>query len=129
MDKRSGSLLSRRQFAHRAAVLSATATIVPAGAILPDSAASLALQSATNNPPLSPAAQLEVDSRYQQILSLYGQHLDEAQKANIKKMCVDLQPALEKIRNFRLDNGNAPALFLKPLVERDKRPQAAARKP
>ena len=30
MNKKSGSLLSRRQFARRAAVLSATATIAPA---------------------------------------------------------------------------------------------------
>jgi hypothetical protein len=41
-------------------------------------------------------------------------------------MCVDLQPTLEKVRNFKLENGNAPALYLKPLVERDKKPLSAA---
>jgi hypothetical protein len=126
MSKNSGPLLSRRQFARRAAVLSATASIVPATTILSESAASCALPGATNSPQLSASAQLEVDSRYQQILSLYGQHLDESQKAHIKTICVDLQPTLEKIRKFKLDNGNAPALFLKPMVERDKKPQSAA---
>jgi hypothetical protein len=131
VNKKSGSLLSRRQFARRAAVLSASATLVPAEALLPASSSAAAPQAAQNAPQLSPEGQLEADSRYQQILSLYGQHLDEAQKANIKKMCADLQPTLEKIRKFALENGNAPALYLKPLVERDKKPQStvAANKP
>ena len=124
MNKKNGSLLSRRQFTRRAAVLSASATLVPAGALLPASSAS-APQAAPNAAQLSPQGQLEADSRYQQILSLYGDHLDDAQKANIKKMCADLQPTLEKIRKFNVENGNAPALYLKPLVERGKKPQAA----
>jgi len=123
MNKKSGSLLSRRQFARRAAVLSASASLVPAEAMLP---ASLAPQTPQSSPPLSPEGQLEADSRYQQILTLYGTRLDEAQRANIKKMCNELQPALERIRKFNLENGNAPALYLKPLVERDKKPQPAA---
>jgi hypothetical protein len=131
MNKKSGSLLSRRQFARRAAVLSASATLVPAEALLPASTRAATPQSAQNAPQLSPEGQLEADSRYQQILSLYGHNLDDAQKANIKKMCADLQPTLEKIRKFRLENGNAPALYLKPLVERDKKsqPPVVARKP
>ena len=123
MNKKNGSLLSRRQFARRAAVLSATASIVPTGAFLP---ATSSAQTPQSSPQLSPQSQLEVDSRYQQILSLYGDRLDEAQKANIKKMCADLQPSLERIRKFNLANGNAPALYLKPLVERAKQPQIAA---
>lgn len=126
MNKANGSLLSRRQFTRRAAVLSASATLVPAKALLPASSGSAA-QAAPNAPQLSPRGQLEADSRYQQILSLYGDHLDDAQKANIKKMCADLQPTLEKIRKFNLENGNAPALYLKPLVEREKKPQPAVR--
>jgi len=123
MNKKNGSLISRRQFARRAAVLSSTASIVPAEAFLP---ATSPAQTPQSSPQLSPQGQLEVDSRYQQILSLYGDRLDEAQKANIKKMCADLQPTLERIRKFNLQNGNAPALYLKPLVEREKKPQSAA---
>jgi hypothetical protein len=119
MNNKSGSAFSRRQFARRAALLSATATLHPE-TILPSS------QTGQNSSQLSPDGQREVDARYQQILSLYGDHLDETQKASIKKMCVDLQPTLEKVRNFKLENGNAPALYLKPLVERDKKPLSAA---
>jgi hypothetical protein len=126
MNTKSGSLLSRRQFTRRAALLSATVSLVPTESLLPASGHAAAPQSLQNAPQLSPEGQLEVDSRYQQILSLYGNRLDEAQKANIKKMCADLQPALQKVRKFNLENGNAPALFLKPLVEREPKPQPTA---
>jgi hypothetical protein len=126
MNTKSGSLLSRRQFTRRAALLSATASLVPTESLLPASSQAAAPQS---TPQPSPEGQLEVDSRYQQILSLFGNRLDEAQKANIKKMCADLQPNLEKVRKFNLGNGNAPALFLKPLVEREPKPTATSKKP
>jgi hypothetical protein len=127
MNKKDASLFSRRQFARRAAMLSASAAIVPGETLLPQP--SSGPQDAGNGPQLSPEGQLEVDSRYQQILSLYGSRLDDAQKAHIKKMCLDLQPTLEKIRKYNLENGNAPALFLKPLLEREKKfPSAPAAK-
>lgn len=124
MNKKKTPLFSRRQFAHRAAVLSATASLVPAEALLSTPSA-VPPQSSPGAAGLSPAAQMEIDSRYHQILSLYGDRLNDAQKASIKKMCTDLQPTLEKIRKFNLNNGNAPALYLKPLVERDKKPQSS----
>lgn len=124
MNKKTGSLLSRRQFAHRAAIISAAATLTPADAVFSRSTAA-ALPGGQNGPDLSAEGQIEADSRYQQILSLYGSRLDDTQKANIKRMCVELQPTLEKIRKFHLQNGNAPALYLKPLVERERKPQAA----
>ncbi len=124
MNKKSDSLLSRRQFARRAAVLSVTATMAPE-AMLPAAPSTAPAQSGQVGSQLSPEGQREVESRYQQILSLYGERLDNAQKANIKKMCSDLQPTLEKIRKFPLQNGNAPALYLKPLVEHQKKPQSA----
>jgi hypothetical protein len=124
MNSEDGSVISRRQFARRAALLSASVTVAPAEAFLPATSSAQAQQSGTQ---LSPESQLEADSRYQQVLSLYGDRLDDAQKANIKKMCADLQPALERIRKFELQNGDAPALYLKPLVEREKKsPPAAA---
>lgn len=122
MNKKNGSLISRRQFARRAALLSATVTVAPVEALLPATSSAQAQQSATQ---LSPESQLEADSRYQQVLSLYGERLDDAQKANIKKMCTELQPTLERIRKYDLQNGNAPALYLKPLVEREKKSSAA----
>jgi hypothetical protein len=130
MNKKNPSLLSRRQFAHRAAVLSASAAMVPGETLLPGPPSPA--QDAANGSRLSPEGQREADSRYQQILSLYGDRLDDAQKGHIKQMCMDLQPTLEKIRKYKLENGDSPALFLKPLLEREKKPQpsaGAARKP
>jgi hypothetical protein len=88
--------------------------------ILPDK------QAEAGGPKLSPEGQAEADARYQQVLSLYGDRLNDEQKTRVKKMCAELQPALERIRSYRLDNGNAPALYLKPLYEREKKPQSAA---
>lgn len=118
MNGKNASLLSRRQFARRAALLSATVTVAPADAFLPATCSAQAQQAGIQ---LSPESELEADSRYQQVLSLYGDRLDDVQKANIKKMCIDLQPMLERVRKFDLQNGNAPALYLKPLVEREKK--------
>ena len=115
--------LSRREFAQRAAVLSATVSLAPSEFIPRTSqSSSPSSQAAQNAPKLTDSAQAEADSRYQQILALYSNHLDDTQKANIKRMCAELQPSLERIRNFKLENGDAPALYLKPLVEREKKP-------
>ena len=126
MKNKNGQLLSRREFAQRAALLSATASLVPAEVILPKASAA---QSAQSAPKLAPESEAEAEARYQQILSLYDSRLDEAQKANIKRMCAELQPSLERIRTFKLQNGDAPALYLKPLVEREKKSQPAPNSP
>lgn len=125
MKNKNGRTLSRREFAQRAAMLSATASLVPTEVILSKSQAATAPQSPQAAPKLTDAGQAEADSRYQQILSLYSERLDDEQKANIKRMCAELQPSLERIRGFKLENGDAPALYLKPLVEREKKPQAS----
>jgi hypothetical protein len=127
MNKKRGQLLSRREFARRAAVLSASASLVPAGAILPATPETSLGQGVETGPKLTVEGQAEAESRYQQIVSLYGSRLDEDQKSNIKRMCAELQPALERVRSYKLENGDAPALYLKPLVEREKKPQAAVK--
>lgn len=127
MKNKSDRTLSRREFAQRAAMLSATASFIPAEFARPPLTANLpadaAAQAAQNSPKLSDAGQAEADSRYQHILALYSNRLDDTQKANIKRMCAELQPSLDHIRSFKLENGDAPALYLKPLVDRDKKPQ------
>lgn len=116
--------LSRREFAQRAAVLSATVPFVSSEVILPPTPADLLPQPSQTAPKLTAAGQAEADSRYQQILSLYSDHLDDTQKANIKRMCAELQPSLERIRSFKLENSDVPALYLKPLYERDRKPSS-----
>jgi hypothetical protein len=122
MKNKNPRTLSRREFAQRAAMLSATASLVPAEVMLPKAPAAPASQTPPTTAKLTEAGQAEAEARYQQILSLYSERLDDAQKVNIKRMCAELQPALERIRSFSLENGDAPALYLKPLVEREKKP-------
>jgi hypothetical protein len=127
MKNKSESLLSRREFARRAAVLSATVPCAYAAAIVPKASSTAAESEQQASPTLSVGGQTEVDARYQQILSLYGSRLDEEQKTRIKRLCTELQPVLERVRNFKLQNGDAPALYLKPLVEREKKLQPTAK--
>lgn len=126
MKKADGRILSRREFAQRAAMLSATASIVPPAVMLEvPGKTSQHDQAPPSVPKLSPEGQAEADARYQQILTLYGDRLNDEQKAQAKKMCVELQPTLDRIRAYKLDNGEAPALYLKPLYEREKKPPTA----
>jgi hypothetical protein len=133
MKEKNGRVLSRREFTRRAALLSATAPLASAEAVFPAVESSPAPQTPPSGPKLSEAGQAEADSRYRQILNLYESRFDEQQKSELKRMCAELQPSLERIRSFELQNGDAPALYLKPLVERDRRPatnpQTSQRKP
>jgi hypothetical protein len=120
------SKISRREFAQQAMALSATASLVPAASVLElPVRAHVAGQEPPNLPKLGPASQAESDARFQQIISLHGSQFDDGQKALIKTLCVFLQPALDHVRAYPVNNGDSPALYLKPLVEREKKPQAA----
>ena len=123
MKEKNRRVLSRREFARRAALLSATATLATAETVFIPEAIS---QSGPAAPKLSEPSQAEAESRYQQIMGLYRGRFDEAQKSDLKRMCAELQPSLDRIREYALQNGDAPALYLKPLVERDKKLQPAS---
>jgi hypothetical protein len=73
-------------------------------------------------PKLSPESQVEVDARIQTILSQYGSRFSDEQKADIRRLCAVAQPPLDRLRAYALENGDNPALYLKPLVEREKNP-------
>ena len=44
------------------------------------------------------------------------------QKADLRRLCNLAQPPLDRLRAYALENGDGPALYLKPLVEREKNP-------
>lgn len=115
--------LSRRAFARRAALLSATASIVPAGIMLPPEAfpgPSLSAQSADLGK-LSAEGQAEADARFQLVLSRYSNRLSEEEKQRAKALCYSLQTTLEQVRAYPIKNGDVPALFLRPLIDRDNK--------
>jgi|HubBroStandDraft_6_1064221.scaffolds.fasta_scaffold13554_3 hypothetical protein len=124
METGKGRRLSRREFAQRAAIFSAAAPLASTG-ILPESAPpQTPAQQPDNLPKLSPEGQAEADARYQQILGQYGPRFSDSDKNTVRTLCIFLQPALEHVRAYTLANGDAPALYLKPLVEREKKPAA-----
>ena len=121
--------ISRREFARRAAIASAVATVAPAttlttpaGHALPGTASPAQPPQAAGLPKLSPESQAEVDARIQTIFAQYGKRFSDDQKADIRRLCAVAQPPLDRLRNYALENGDAPALYLKPLVEREKNP-------
>jgi hypothetical protein len=126
---------SRREFARRAALSAATAAVLPLRELVPCAAAEppsaqapaqTSPQNATSAPKLSPPSQAEADFRFQAILNQYPDRFSEAQKTDLRRLCVALQPPLDHIRAYPISNGGLPALYLKPLVDRDKKPAAAA---
>jgi hypothetical protein len=133
MNQKKGNAISRRDFAQRAIFISAAASLVPATLSVAQQAPTTAppVQDQANLPRLAPASQQEADSRLQQILALHADQFNDSQKALLKTLCISLQPSLDRVRAYPLENGDVPALLLRPLMEREKKPQtspAAARK-
>ncbi len=123
MNEPKQSGISRRQFARRAALLSASASIVPAASVFAGPLQTVPAQEvAATHPNLSAESQVEAEARYQQILSQYGGRFSAEEKASLREMNLVTQSSLDKVRAFSLENGDAPALYLKPLVEREKKP-------
>ncbi len=119
--------LSRREFAQRVAMLSAGASLVPGSTMLPDAAgAEEAGQLPENLPKLTPQGVAESEARYQLILSRHGSMLKDEDKKTIRTQCFSAQPSLDRVRAYLLQNGDVPALFLKPIVEREKKATTAA---
>jgi len=127
MNGKRGPAISRREFARRAAIASAVA-IVPAGTLSgrPTLTEFSEQQTSKDAPPLSRESQAEAEARYQSILGVYGARFSEPQKADLRRLCLLAQLPLDNLRKFTIGNGDAPALYLKPLVEREKKPGLAA---
>jgi hypothetical protein len=135
--------ISRREFARRAAIASAVAAIAPAAATSvpatstegangapadfrgripqPSSTAAPPAQAA-GEPKLSPESRAEAEARLQTILAQYGTRFSEEQKTDLRRLCFLAQPPVDSLRAYALENGDGPALYLKPLVEREKNP-------
>jgi hypothetical protein len=139
MNGRKNRSISRREFARRAVLASAAASLAPA-AVLPAEltqpdparqstapAAAAQAQPPPSLPRLSAEGQAEAEARLQAILSRYGTRFSEAQKADLRRLCFLAQPALDRLRAYPLTNGDGPALYLKPLVEREKKPAVAGK--
>jgi hypothetical protein len=139
MGLKKASVISRREFARHAAFVSAAASLSPAELLTSKSPvrANPPLQTPTG-PTLSPESQTEMDSRLQAVFAQYGSRLNDAQKADLRRLALEGQAALDRLRAYPTDNSDGPALYLKPLIEREKkasrlpassRPAGAPKKP
>jgi hypothetical protein len=127
VSERKYPAITRRKFAIGALLTTAAATLA-AGTSTPPTAPSL--QSATSPPAPSEASQSESALRLQTILTLYGARFSEDQKAGLKKICNSTQSSLDRLRAYKVENSDDPALHLKPLMEHEKKsPASPAEKP
>jgi len=122
MGSKNGCVISRREFARRAAFVSAAASLSPADLLTeksPDTAKPLS--QTPSGPKLSAESQTEMESRLQAVFAQYGSRLNDAQKADLHRLAVEGQAALDRLRAYPTDNYDGPALYLKPLIEREKK--------
>ena len=125
MNGKSSSSISRREFARRAAIVSA-ASMVPAGALAaPSTSAVPAITQTPDSPSLSAESKAEAEARYQAILAVYSSRFSETQKADLRRLSFEAQEPLDRLRAYPIENGDGPALYLKPLVEREKKTEPA----
>ena len=117
---------SRRAFARKAALFSAGA---PLAAVPIATFSEPSYQSDNQQPKLPPdfpklsdQSRAEVEDRYKAILAQYGERFSEAQKADLRRLSYVAQPPLDRLRAYTIQNGDSPALYLKPTVDRDKKP-------
>ena len=69
---------------------------------------------------LPPADQAEVDAKYASVIRKYGERLSEAQRTRSREILVRHQRMLTRVRDFALENGDAPATGLR--LQPEKRP-------
>lgn len=95
--------ISRRGFGRRAAA----AALVPAAVAAPSP------QGRGQLSPLPPADQSEVDAKFANVIRRYGDRLSEEQRNRVRTVLARHQRMLIRIREFPLDNGDAPATGLR----------------
>lgn len=115
-------LLGRRQFALGVAATATTALIPKGNGLTVDLLAQAA--AAVNQPvdpqsleaktklamaKLSASAQAEVEMKVASIFRKYGDRLSDEQKADIRRIMAESQEGLEKMRAFKVENGDQPA--------------------
>ncbi len=122
MGNKNDSAISRREFARRAAFASAGASLAPASLLNTESLITPPpTQQPSNAPKLSPESQAEVEARIQSVFALYGSRFSDAQKGDIRRLATEAQRSLDRLRAFATDNGDGPGLYLKPLMERERK--------
>lgn len=126
-------LLGRRQFAFGAAAAASTA-LLPGKAVLGHDlldqsmdAQSLDKKTRAAMAKLSASAQAEVEMKVASIFRKYGDRLNDEQKADIRRIMAESQEGLEKMRAFKLENGDQPADAFRAFRHEEKRSEQKPR--
>jgi hypothetical protein len=105
--------ISRRSFARQAVVVATAAAVLPAALAQTQPAAPkttpIQPKPPDNPPALSASSQAEVDARVQWIVTKYGSRLDDAQRADIRRLVTGSQSGVDAMRKFDLQNAVGPA--------------------
>lgn len=120
-------MLSRREFARRAAATAAAFTAMP-GTMLDAQAAPAALppqEAGSGKAELSAEALAEVEAKVAGIFRRHGATLSEVQKTEVRRLVREMQAPLEALRAFPLQNSDEPATVLRTA----RRPAPAHRPP
>lgn len=105
--------VSRRTFARDAVVMATAAAVAPVLIAqtqpAPPKTTAVEPKPPANAPALSAASQAEVDARVQWIVTKYGAHLNDEQRADVKRLVSGGQAGIDAMRKYDLDNGAGPA--------------------
>ena len=106
--------VSRREFARRAAlVTAAAASALAVPGRVPGQTASPAVSGAPVDPGLPLDVAAEVDEKYSAVLRQYGSKFSAEQKQELRNLIVGQVKGLQKLRAYALDNADAPATVLR----------------
>lgn len=105
--KRDMEGISRREFA-KAAALTTAAVLVPS-ALAQEQKPKAKEEKPPETPALSPQSQAEADLAYETLMRKYGRRFTDEQKADIKRLVVQQQSALDKLRAAKVQNSDQPA--------------------
>ncbi len=103
MSEKQRDSISRRNFGRRAAWAGLATAVNPSD---------LAAQGRGNQTPLAPRDQAEVDAKFTDMVRKYGDRLTEDQKTRARGVLGRHQRMLMRVREFPLENGDAPATEL-----------------
>jgi hypothetical protein len=116
---------SRRGFGKRAVAAALTGIAYPArGARLQGPLVSSKEQS--NEPDLTPTQMQEVEAWFNEIIRRYGNRLSDEQRTRLRRVLIQNQRMLAPIRDFPVNNGDAPATTLKLRIEDSSHPETHA---
>jgi len=108
--KKESAELSRRAFA-KAAALTTAAALVPVNLVAEQQTPSAAPKESPAPPAsrLSPESQAEADLAYETLMRKYESRFTDEQKAEIRRLVVQQQSSLDKLRATTVQNSDEPA--------------------